>query len=66
MFGHAIQKAFSTSLGGISTVSAFDTSTTCEAYALHIIEALKALMVEISLREVEKAFQITWPNIVTI
>ena len=36
MFGHAIQKAFSTSLGGISTVSAFDTSMTCEAYTSHM------------------------------
>ena len=36
----------------------------CEAYTLHIIEASKVLMVEILLREVEKAFQITWPNIV--
>ena len=36
----------------------------CEAYALHVIEALKALMVEIMPREVEKAFQITWLNIV--
>ena len=35
MFSHAIQKAFLTSLYGISTVSAFDTSTTCKAYALH-------------------------------
>ena len=30
----------------------------CEAYALHIVEALRALMVEIPSREVEKAFQI--------
>ena len=36
----------------------------CEAYALHIVEASKALMVEIPPREVEKAFQIAWPNIV--
>ena len=36
----------------------------CEAYALHIVEASKAPMVEIPPREVEKAFQITWPNIV--
>ena len=35
MFSHAIQKAFSTSLYGISTISAFDASTTCKAYASH-------------------------------
>ena len=37
MFGHVFQKAFSTSLGSISTVSTFDASTTCKAYALHIL-----------------------------
>ena len=36
----------------------------CKAYALHIIEASKAPMVEILPREVEKAFQNAWPNIV--
>ena len=36
----------------------------CKAYALHIVEALKALMVEIPPREVKKAFQIAWLNIV--
>ena len=36
----------------------------CKAYTLHIVEALKAPMVEIPSREVEKAFQIAWPNIV--
>ena len=36
----------------------------CEAYALHVIEASKAPMVKIPAREVEKAFQIAWPNIV--
>ena len=36
----------------------------CEAYALHIVEASKALMVEILPREVEKAFQTVWLNIV--
>ena len=36
----------------------------CEAYALHIIEALKVPTVEIPPREVEKAFWITWLNIV--
>ena len=36
----------------------------CKAYALHIIEASKAPTVEIPPREVKKAFQIAWPNIV--
>ena len=36
----------------------------CDAYASHVIETSKALMVEIPSREVEKAFWITWPNIV--
>ena len=36
----------------------------CEAYALHIVEASKAPMVEIPPREVEKAFQNAWLNIV--
>ena len=36
----------------------------CEAYALHIVEASKASTEEIPSREVEKAFQIAWPNIV--
>ena len=36
----------------------------CKAYTLHVVEASKAPMVEISPREVKKAFQITWPNIV--
>ena len=36
----------------------------CDVYASHVVEALKALMVEILSREVEKAFQITWPNII--
>ena len=37
---------------------------TCDAYALHIVKASEALMVEIPSREVEKAFLIVWPNIV--
>ena len=37
---------------------------TCEAYALHIVEASRVPTVEIPSREVEKAFQIAWPNIV--
>ena len=36
----------------------------CKAYALHIIEVLKAPTVEILPREVEKAFWNAWPNIV--
>ena len=36
----------------------------CEAYALHIVEALRVPTVEIPSREVEKTFQIAWPNIV--
>ena len=36
----------------------------CDAYASHIVEALRASMVEIPSREVEKAFWIAWPNIV--
>ena len=36
----------------------------CEAYALHVVEALRVPTVEIPSREVEKAFQIAWPNIV--
>ena len=36
----------------------------CKVYASHIVEASKAPMVEIPPREVEKAFQITWLNIV--
>ena len=36
----------------------------CKAYTLHVVEAAKVLMVEIPPREVEKAFQIAWLNIV--
>ena len=36
----------------------------CEAYALHIVEVSRVLMVEILSREVEKAFCTAWPNIV--
>ena len=35
-----------------------------QAYALHVVEMSKVPMVEIPPREVEKAFQITWLNIV--
>ena len=37
---------------------------TCEAYALHIVEVSKVLMVEIPSREVEKVFRIAWLNII--
>ena len=37
---------------------------TCEAYTLHIVEASRVPTVEIPSREVEKAFQIAWLNIV--
>ena len=37
---------------------------TCEVYALHVIEASKAPMVEIPPREVKKAFHTAWLNIV--
>ena len=36
----------------------------CKAYALHVVEALKVLTVEIPPREVKKAFRIAWPNII--
>ena len=36
----------------------------CKVYALHIVEASKAPTVEITSREVKKAFRIAWPNIV--
>ena len=37
---------------------------TCDAYTLHIVKASESSTVEIPSREVEKAFQIAWPNIV--
>ena len=37
---------------------------TCDMYAAHVIKASEASMVEIPSREVEKAFQIAWPNTV--
>ena len=37
---------------------------TCNTYASHIVKASEASMVEILSREVEKAFQIAWPNTV--
>ena len=36
----------------------------CDAYALHVVKASELSMVEILSREVKKAFQIVWPNIV--
>ena len=36
----------------------------CDMYPLHVVKASKTSMVEIPSREVEKAFQITWPNII--
>ena len=36
----------------------------CDTYMLHVVKASEASMVEIPSREVEKAFQIAWPNIV--
>ena len=38
----------------------------CKAYAFHVVEVLKALMVEILPKEVEKAFQNAWLNIICI
>ena len=37
---------------------------TCDAYTSHVVNASEASMVEIPSREVKKAFQIAWPNIV--
>ena len=37
---------------------------TCNAYGLHIVKASESSMVEIPSREVKKAFQIAWLNIV--
>ena len=33
-------------------------------YAVHVVKALESLTVEIPSREVKKAFQIVWPNVV--
>ena len=46
------------------TVAHREGCKTCDAYALHVVKASEALTVEIPSREVEKAFQIAWPNIV--
>ena len=37
---------------------------TCDVYMLHVVKASELLTVEILSREVEKAFQIAWLNIV--
>ena len=37
---------------------------TCNVYVVHIVKASELSTVEIPSREVEKAFQIAWPNIV--
>ena len=37
---------------------------TCNVYASHVVKASEASTVEIPSREVKKAFQIAWPNIV--
>ena len=36
----------------------------CNAYVVHIVKASESSTVEIPSREVKKAFQIAWPNIV--
>ena len=36
----------------------------CNAYAVHIVKASESSTVEIPSREVEKAFQIVWLNVV--
>ena len=36
----------------------------CDMYASHVVEVSKVSTVEIPSREVGKAFQIAWPNIV--
>ena len=46
------------------TTTHYEGCNMCKVYALHVIEVSKAPMVEILPREVEKAFQIAWPNIV--
>ena len=45
IFGHAIWKAFSTSLDGISTISALNASMTCKVYALHISHPSQCVVV---------------------
>ena len=45
MFSHAIWKAFSTSLDSISTVGAYDASTTCKAYASHVSHPSQCVVV---------------------
>ena len=45
MFGHAIWKAFSTSLDGISTVDDSDAFTTCNVYASHVSHPSQCVIV---------------------
>ena len=45
MFSHAIQKAFSTSLDGISTVDASEAFTMCNAYASHVSHPSQCVVV---------------------
>ena len=45
MFGHAIWKPFSTSLGGISTIGTFDASMTCKVYASNISHPSQCVVV---------------------
>ena len=45
MFGHAIQKAFLTSLDSISTVNDSDALTTCNAYTLHVLHPSQCVVV---------------------
>ena len=37
---------------------------TCNVYVVHVVKASELLAVETPAREVEKAFQIAWPNVV--
>ena len=46
------------------TTTHYEGCNMCEGYALHIIEVSKAPTVEIPSREVKKAFQIAWPNVI--
>ena len=45
MFGHAIQKAFLTSLDGISTIDDSDALTTCNVYASHVSHPSQCVVV---------------------
>ena len=45
MFGHAIRKAFLTSLDGISTIDDSDALTTCNVYTLHVSHPSQCVVV---------------------